>query len=447
MTTRLDSAIQKHPDHEEAIRLLASRDPSGNLKYLDWGAKMLAAGQALAPEIGDVLDLFHRFRGLVPERRRLRQAIRDRIHPDINSYRPQDFAALRDNLRKLQRAQDRKRKKREKLYRLEREVEAEVIYDADDLVVRFIKNKEASVHYGHGTRWCISMLREGYFQDYETSNAVFFFFERKAPKDDAFDKVAVMVPREGGNRDQDVQAFTAEDCRVDMFVLARVYGPHVFGIFRQIYEASASYPGSAMYCVYSGTATSEQVRAVYAMVVDGRLATAHGVISILESICCNDATPAELLVEIAQQASALVKVVWKKQGGGALRRRRRTILRTREAMESHLTRTFMAALVIHPATPPEMRERCEKELRRRHVNIAKIRRVSQDEYNGHVGILYRDEGRFRTYRHRRHRRLQDAPMGWLHRRVKSYEFRIKQTKQAIKKKTAELARKKRRKKR
>jgi hypothetical protein len=63
MTTRLDLAIQKHPSHDADIRLLASRDPSGNLKYLDWGAKMLASGQALAPELADILDLFHKFNG------------------------------------------------------------------------------------------------------------------------------------------------------------------------------------------------------------------------------------------------------------------------------------------------------------------------------------------------------------------------------------------------
>ncbi len=61
MSTRLDLALQKHPDHEVGIRLLAERDPSGNLKYLDWAGKILASGQALAPEVSDVIDLFHRF--------------------------------------------------------------------------------------------------------------------------------------------------------------------------------------------------------------------------------------------------------------------------------------------------------------------------------------------------------------------------------------------------
>lgn len=36
MTTRLDLAIQKHPSHDADIRLLASRDPSGNLNTKSW---------------------------------------------------------------------------------------------------------------------------------------------------------------------------------------------------------------------------------------------------------------------------------------------------------------------------------------------------------------------------------------------------------------------------
>src|SRR5208337_4711465 len=227
-------------DHEAGIRVLAGRDPSGNLKYLDWGAKMLAAEQALAPEIADVLDLFHRFAGQWLERtgaqvrraRRLHQSPSSQVHPDINTYRPQDFAGLRDLVNKMKRAQDKKRKEREKLYHIEGSVEADVIYDSDDLIVRHIKNKNASIHYGHDTKWCISMLRDGYFEDYETHNATFFFFERKKPAGDEFDKVALMISRIEGDplrfRDEGASAFNALDQRVDMFSLASVHGPRIF---------------------------------------------------------------------------------------------------------------------------------------------------------------------------------------------------------------------------
>ncbi len=75
MSTRLDAVLQKHPDYEEGIRLLAERDPSGSLKYLAWGGAMLASGQALAPEVADVLELFHRIV-------QTKKAIKKRIEKD-----------------------------------------------------------------------------------------------------------------------------------------------------------------------------------------------------------------------------------------------------------------------------------------------------------------------------------------------------------------------------
>lgn len=115
MATRLDLVLEKHPEDEEGVRLLAARDPSGNLKYLDWAGKMLASGQALAPEIADILDLdlFHLYAGRwVGDRRGGK-----RVYPDIHTYRPQDLADLRGLLVKIKLATDRKRRKRERLYR------------------------------------------------------------------------------------------------------------------------------------------------------------------------------------------------------------------------------------------------------------------------------------------------------------------------------------------
>jgi len=318
MSARLDLTLQKFPDHEEGIRLLAARDPSGKLKYLDWGAKVLAAKQALAPEIADVVDLFHQFSGRQFDRRVNHQR-HDHIRTDIYSYRPQDLASLRDALLKVKRATDKKRRERERLYRIEGAVEAEVVYDSPDLIVRHIKNKQASAHYGLGTKWCISMQREGYFEDYESNNATFFFFERRSPVGDEFDKVAVMFPR--GGRDSTADAFTATDRRVDMMSLAKVHGLRVFDIFRALYECSERYPGSTSFRVYAGTATSEQLESVLASVVGGTLKKMgpYETDSLLVSICCNDAAPPSVLEEIARSAVALSTAAWKRWNG-----RRRT---------------------------------------------------------------------------------------------------------------------------
>ena len=390
MSTRLELALQKYPDHDGSVRLLASRDPSGNLKYLDWGAKMVASGQALATEVADIIDLFHQFNGQWFGRRR------ERIRPDIYSYRHQDLATLRDNLRKIKRAQDAKRRKRERLYRIEGSVEAETVHDSPDLIVRHIRNKQASAHYGLGTKWCVSMLRANYFEEYETQNATFFFFERKSPKGDEYDKVALMVPRgdENGRRVGSVQAFTSTDKQVDMMQLARVHGPDVFDVFRKVHECSERYPGSAMFQVGRGTANEEQLRAVFADVTKGAL-PAHEIESVLESICCNDATPWPLLEEILERAPEIVAASWKRTLKRRWVRRRQGPGSTRELM-----RTLSAAIAIHPQTPTDVSKKILKNLRKRHISATSIRLTIR--YDGRVGVAYGPTGvRFGRKRRRR----------------------------------------------
>lgn len=391
MSTRLDLALRKFPEHEEGIRLLAARDPSGNLKYLDWGARMLAAKQALATEVADVIDLFHQFRGRPVGRRRHHQ--HNRIHSDLYAYRPQDLARLRDALLKIKRATDKKRRERERLYRIEGAMEADVVYDSPDLTVRHIKNKQASLHYGLSTKWCISMSRERYFEEYESHNATFFFFERKTPVGDEFDKVAVMLPR--GGAEETAEAFTSIDRRVDMMALAKVYGLRVFDIFRGIYERSEQYPGSVLSCVYAGRATQEQLEAVLASITRGELNTLNPYerSALLEAICCNDAAPPAMLEAIAQDITKLSTANLKRLKGEG-----RTRFNDRA---KDLVRVVMAALVIHPQTPADLRQRLTKDLRRRHVDIDKVHRVI--ERGGRIGVQYREPHPHHT-RYRRSRR-------------------------------------------
>lgn len=391
MSTRLDLALRKFPEHEDGIRLLAARDPSGNLKYLDWGARMLAAKQALATEVADVIDLFHQFRGRPFGRRRHHQ--HNRIHSDLYAYRPQDLARLRDALLKIKRATDKKRHERERLYRIEGTVEADVVYDSPDLTVRHIKNKQASLHYGLSTKWCISMSRERYFEEYESHNATFFFFERKAPVGDEFDKVAVMFPR---GDEETAEAFTSTDRRVDMMALAKVYGLRVFDIFRGIYERSEQYPGSVLSCVYAGSATQEQLESVLASIVRGDLNTMNPYerSAILEAICCNDAAPPTMLETIAQDITKLSTADLKRRGKGRQFNERRFNDRAKE-----LVRVVMAALVIHPQTSADLRGKLTKDLRRRHVDIDKIHRVI--ERGGRIGVQYREPRRTHYRRSRR----------------------------------------------
>ena len=432
MSTRLDQLLQKYPAHEDGIRTLAVRDPSGNLKYLDWGARVLTSGQAMAGEIADVIALFHQFNGRIFDRRR-----RHVIRRDLYSYRPQDLASLRDNLLKIKRSQDRKRRQREKLYKLEGPVDVDVVYDSPDLVVRHIKNKQASVHYGLGTKWCISMKCEGYFEDYESHNATFFFFERKVPVGDEFDKVALMMPRnEDGDRrcPESASAFTTLDEQVDMMVLAEVHGPRVFDIFRECYERSERYPGSVVCRVYQGTATAEQLTATFDTLSDKL--NPYETEVLIEAICCNGAAPPSLLEEISRRASSLAMAAWKRfekqsrRGGLRRRHRVRHIKRGRRNSTNELMRTVSAAIAIHPQTPAELRDKVVKSLRKRRIRLDDIRLVKR---SGHVGVAYGTGIRAVTvrYGHRRYRRGHLLPLSLLRRRLTSFESLVMRTQKKI----------------
>lgn len=390
MSTRLDVVLQKYPEHEEGLRLLAARDPSPNLKYLDWGAKMLASKQALAPEVADVVELFHQFAG-----QRLRDKSGNTIHrvrSDLYSYQAHELADLRDLLLTHKRARDRKRRERERLYRIEGRVEADTLYDSTDLIVRHIKNKEASAHYGRSTKWCIPMLREDYFNDYTTHNATFFFFERKAPLGDEFDKVAMMVPRNRGALTPDnveVDAFTSLDRRCDMFTLVKAYGPRVFDIFRAIYDCSEQYPDSCMFSVFNGTATEEQLRAAFADIATGGTMLFE-IATGLEAICCNVAAPFALLQDVASRATALVEVACKR---ARVRRGRR---RHRDLNVKRVTVSVTVAMAMHPNVPESERVRLLKALRRRHIDTDTLRIANVRGGPAHVDYEIRGKPRYGT---------------------------------------------------
>ena len=417
MTARLDQVLQKHPNHEEAVRALAARDPSGNLKYLGWSASVVASGQALAQEVADVVDLFHKFAGQ-------RYAVDnwERIHPDIYSYKPKDLAKLRDALLKFQSAQDAKRKERERLYHIDGDMDVDVVHEDADLIVRHIKNKAASAHYGLGTKWCISMLREGHFENYEVNNATFFFFERKVPKGDDYDKMALMAPRGGeGSEIQRIGTFTSADEHVDIMKMAKVHGTRVFDIFRQVYERSEKYPGSAMYMVASGAANEEQLRQTLAYVTDTESVSSRVVQMMLESICCNDAAPWSMLEDIVKRAKSIATAAWKRSLSshdgpfGYYRRGRRRrpsgprerarAKKFRDRSMRQLTTTLAAAIAIHPNTPSDVREKVVAGLRRKRIKVDAIVRSPGEE--GHIGVQFNDPDgpRFkgRTRRHRRSR--------------------------------------------
>jgi hypothetical protein len=235
-----------------------------------------------------------------------------------------------------------------------------------------------------------------------------------------------MMPRleSGGFCGEETAAFNELDQRIDMFALAKVYGSRIFEIFRLVHEASDRYPGSVLFQVLQGTATREQLETVLAGLVKGDFG--YETDGLLEAIVCNDAAPATMLEEILKRGAALSKIGREM----VVRRHRRRYLPDHDA---GLTRTIMAALVIHPNTPGELRERLVKDLRRRHVTLSEIRRTTDD---GRVGVEYRKVVKGMGRRRFRRMHIKYLPVSALNSRIRRLEKQIVQTKKWLEKRIA-----------
>jgi hypothetical protein len=201
---RVEDAKKKYPKLEKDVDYFVGREPKGsNSKYLDWELKILSAKQALAPEIADVIDLFDRYSVNLKKK-------------DVNSYSAQEFTKLRDDLFDLAKRKSKKKEKTKEKYEVEG-CEADVVYEDDEHRVLHIKNKAASVHYGLGTKWCITMKNQHYFEDYDKNNTVFFFILNKSKlREDPTYKIAVSIPRDHDNNleTDEIQFWNALDADI-----------------------------------------------------------------------------------------------------------------------------------------------------------------------------------------------------------------------------------------
>jgi hypothetical protein len=201
----IEDLKKKYPNLSSSIDLFIKRDPTK--KYLPYEVKTLASGQALENEIADVIDLFHRFR--------------DRLdNKDINSYK---FTELRDMLFDM-RDFGGKSKNQEKKW-LKEEMKkvqlsgAEKLYEDDQCDVIYVPDKATACVYGSGTKWCITMENERYYEDYANNNVVFYYIIRKdLPADDPMAKVAFACQRDENNnvftKRGGIQVFDATDTQV-----------------------------------------------------------------------------------------------------------------------------------------------------------------------------------------------------------------------------------------
>jgi hypothetical protein len=190
----------KYPQLSSDIDFFVQHDPSGSLRYLDYEVSVLSSGKALSQEISDVIQLFHKFQSNLDNK-------------DIYSYK--NFTELRDMLFLLKSQQEEKRNKAKDKYQVDQEAVTtgtELVFDNDQYRILYIKNKDAAIYHGMGTKWCISQKSANYFTQYDANNIVFFFIiDKQLDKDNAGYKIAQVYQRNVDNSILEIQYFDATD--------------------------------------------------------------------------------------------------------------------------------------------------------------------------------------------------------------------------------------------
>lgn len=207
----------KHPHLVSKIDFFVQRDKTR--KYLQYEVKTLLSGQALENEIADVIELFHKFKDKLDKK-------------DINAW---NFTGLRDKLFELRDfgGDKSKRKNKKELKEEIKKIEtsgAEKLYEDEQCELLYVANKAQACFYGKGTKWCITMENEHYFEDYQGQNVVFYYVLRKGAEAIAeeanYAKIAISVPRTKDNEivQQEVQYWEMTD--VSITPESAFYGLH-----------------------------------------------------------------------------------------------------------------------------------------------------------------------------------------------------------------------------
>ena len=232
---RLEDVKKKYPEVDPiTIEQLASRDPSGNNKYLDWMVKQKKSG-AILPTIIKYTNLFHKnvnkltkefFDELIKEKKwewiltdnssiakeRLAKVFQKiyKSPKDINNYEDFDLTStiLNNVDSKLTKSEVKK-------------LEANVLYNSDDLLIMIPKSYRASCYYGAGTKWCTTNKEsDNHFKNYTNKGTLIYVINKKEPETNPWYKTAFLIEKENGK----VQAYDAPDHPTDINIAAEKLG-------------------------------------------------------------------------------------------------------------------------------------------------------------------------------------------------------------------------------
>lgn len=88
------------------------------------------------------------------------------------------------------------------------------IIETDRFLVVRPDDKEAAAYWGKGTKWCITMLESGHFDEYRGQNVVFYYLiDKTAENQDNYSKVAIVMNRNEKNitYKKDIDYYLADD--------------------------------------------------------------------------------------------------------------------------------------------------------------------------------------------------------------------------------------------
>jgi len=126
---------------------------------------------------------------------------------DINTYKT--LKDLEDELKEIG------SKSKTELRKETKSEGAEKLFEDDQCVLLYIKNKDASVTYGAGTKWCITMRDANYFEEYSNNNVVFYFLINKnLDQKNSLSKLAFAIQRDKENKILKTEIFDAEDKQI-----------------------------------------------------------------------------------------------------------------------------------------------------------------------------------------------------------------------------------------
>lgn len=162
----VDDLKKKYPYYEPDINKLSDNDPSGHNKYLLWGLKQLRFSFGEVPNIVKAMKIFHSNMHAFPSK-------------DINSYTVEELLELISKTDLTSNVQKKRTSKNEGAIK---------IYDDTSFTMFRIDTRPASIEYGKGTKWCISMMnKDTYWIDHIKVSVFYFLIDKETKQKFAID--------------------------------------------------------------------------------------------------------------------------------------------------------------------------------------------------------------------------------------------------------------------